>query len=115
MAKATKNSRNITVGHIAYRWRARGQDGQISISIWPAASGSPVISASIGYDQTGRDRGVAGVRDIVVTNRIVRRIIELAVSEHGYVPDGDSPSLRLGSLDGRVMNDDAVVADNIWF
>ena len=121
MARASKGARHITVDEVAYRWRASGSDdGVINVIVWPATGPGPTLTASIGYDETWvantMDGGLRPSRQIVVTNRVVRRMIVFAVSEHGYAATYGHPAVALGRGDGRVDLSDAVRAnDSNWY
>ena len=56
-------------------------------------------------------RGSAGDQ-IIVTGRLVRRIIDYAISDHGYDPNVRSKQLDLKALDDFIRWDDAVRASN---
>jgi hypothetical protein len=45
---------------------------------------------------------------IIVTNRLVRRIIEPAISKHGYDPNVKAKQLDLRALDDVIKWDDAI-------
>lgn len=110
MARSSKGARNITVGDVHYRWRATGNDGWISVTVWPAEFPHPGIHGMLSYDET-KTPSADGVVDpsaqLVVTNRIVRRIIEYAAAERGFDPAQKAKALDLGSLDGKVDLSDA--------
>ncbi len=99
-----------------YRWRATGNDGYISIGIWPANSTGPYICGNLRYDETwiGPENGPwTSARDqIVITSRIIRRIIEHAISQHGYDPNVRGAKLRLRNLDHTIQWEDAVRASD---
>jgi len=110
MARSSKNSRNITVDDVHYRWRATGNDGWISVAIWPTELPHPGIYGMLSYDETKTPEGDGVIRhsaQLVVTNRIVRRIIDHAVSECGFDPGQKVKQLDLGKLDGRIDLRDA--------
>lgn len=100
-----KGSRRIVANDIEYRWRATGSDGWINLSIWPANGVGPIVCGTLEYGETwvrhpDGSRSSAGDQ-IVVTNRIVRRVIEHAMAQHGYDPltAGAGPDLgRLGQI-----------------
>lgn len=112
--RSKKGSRRIVVGDAEYRWRAGGDDGVISIGIWPANDIGPYIQGNLRYRETWIDisGGIwSSARDqIVITNRIVRRIIEHATSDYGYDPQMPGKGVNLGVLDDAVKWDDAVRA-----
>ena len=97
---------------IEYRWRASGNDGYILIGIWPVNNLGPFIQGSFRYHETwianiDGSRSSAGDQ-IVITNRIIRRIIEHAITVHGYDPRVRGKELNLKVLDDVVEWDDAV-------
>jgi hypothetical protein len=97
---------------IEYRWRAKGDDGYISIGICPTNNIGPYIRGNLRYHETWIDKG-DGIRSsagnqIVVTNRIIRRIIEHATATCGYDPQVQGKELNLRVLDDVIKWDDAV-------
>ena len=112
MARASKGARHITVDGVAYRWRASGADHVINVTVWPATEPGAKLTASVRYDETLVPSVVSGgwhcTRQIVVTNRIVRRVIRLAVTEHGYAATAGGSAVQLGQIDGRVGLSDAL-------
>jgi hypothetical protein len=110
MPKSTKAARHISVFGVKYMWRAKGGDGWISVTVWPDGLAGPTMACTFDYEQTVIDvRGCQTLRhQLVVTNRIVRRIIEYAVRERGYSPHTKSTQLNLGRLSGVVDTGDAV-------
>lgn len=86
----SKNSCRITVGGVAYLWRAKGDDGCITLAIRPANNLGGRIRCSFPYCETwipqGEGRWRSAGDQIVITNRIVRRVIEFAVLERSYDP-----------------------------
>src|SRR5262249_26338499 len=111
MAKATKNARNIVVGDVNYRWRATGNDGWISLVVWPEDLPGPPIACSFDYDQTvvpmGNGRS-ALTKQLVITNRIVRRVIEHALVERAYDPHAKGKQLNLRDVHEKIDVSDAV-------
>ncbi len=107
-----KGSRRITVGGVEYRWRATGDDGYISIGIWPANDNGPFIVGNLRYHETWIDNGdgsrSSAGNQIVITNRIIRRIIEHAIAVHGYDPLVRGKVLSLRPLDDIIQWGDAV-------
>lgn len=113
MAKSKKDARNIVVHDVKYRWRATGNDGWISLVIWPDDLPGPPIACSLGYDQTSvpmANGAVALTRQIVITNRIVRRVIDHAIRDHEYDPRTKGKQLDLRHVDRAVDLSDAVRA-----
>jgi hypothetical protein len=109
----TKGSRLISVFGTRYRWRAQGGDESIYVGIWPENGVGGYIGGRFGYHNTWLPGGEgvlkSAARDhIIVTNRLVRRIIEHAISKHGYDPDVKSKQLDLKALDDVIKWDDAI-------
>ena len=106
-----KGSRRIVVNNVEYRWRATGDDGFISIGIWPSNNIGAYIHGNLRYYETWIDEG-NGIRrsagnQIVITSRIIRRVIEHAIAEYGYDPNVKSAELKLGRLDSEIQWEDA--------
>lgn len=114
MARSSKNARHITVDDTDYRWRASGDNGYASITIWPADTIGPPISCTIPYDETWIPRGDGSFSSagdqIVVTNRLIRRVVEFAVAKHGYDPTIKSRELNLHCVDSDIDLTDAIRA-----
>ncbi|NNJ26847.1 hypothetical protein [Alienimonas chondri] len=118
MAERFKGSRRIVVDEVEYRWRANGNDGFISLAIWPASDVGPTIGVGFGYHETidwatdahGMSRGISRGDQLVVTNRLVRRVIELAVSDYGYSASEAGPQLQIRYIEAQVDWSDAVRA-----
>lgn len=114
--RSSKGSHLIAVRGAQYRWRATGNDGYISVSIWPVSNIGPFISGSFGYHQTfvaNRDGSYSSAGDqIVVTSRLVRRIIDYAITAHRYDPNRKGKELRLYALEKLIKWDDAVRASS---
>lgn len=114
MARSKKGARNIVVDGAAYRWRATGNDGWISLVVWPAdpaAHPAGAIAGMVGYQQVMVPEGPDCWRlehQIVITNRIVRRAILHAIAAHSYDPERKSSQLDLGRLDEFIDLADAV-------
>src|SRR5438094_883591 len=106
-----KGSRRIIVNDIEYRWRATGDDGYISIGIWPSNNIGPYICGNLRYYETWLDAGNGALKSagdqIVITNRIIRRIIEYAIAQHGYDPNAKGAELNLKNLDDTIQWEDA--------
>ncbi len=113
MAKASKGARHIVVDEVEYRWRATGNDGWIDLTIWPAHDVGAAIHCMFDYQHTLVDRGNGRTSDehqLVITNRIVRRVIELARAEHAYDPRKKTKELDLKQLDALIDISDAIHA-----
>src|SRR5262249_25436485 len=112
--RSAKGSRRITVQGVEYRWRARGDDGYMSIGIWPTNSLGPFIRGDLRYHATWTENGdgssSSAGHQIIVTNRLIKLIIEHAISTHGYDPHNKSKELNLQVLDDEIKWEDAVRA-----
>ena len=111
--RSTKGSRRIVVQDVEYRWNAKGDDGFISVGIWPANNIGAYIHGGFKYHESWVDNGDGSHSSkgdqIVVTNRIIRRIIEHAVVEHEYDPNVNGKQLNL-NLEAVIHWEDAVRA-----
>jgi hypothetical protein len=103
--RSTKGSRRIVVHHVEYRWRATGNDGFISIGIWPVNNVGPFIYGNLRYHET-----TSTGDQIVITNRLLRQIIQQAITEHRYDPHSQGTQLNLRVLDEVINWGDAVRA-----
>ncbi|WP_029246849.1 hypothetical protein [Schlesneria paludicola] len=110
--RSPKESHKIVVAGVEYRWRATGNDGWISVGIWPSNKLGPIIEGIFRYHETWIDIGGGHCRSsgdqIIVTNRIVRRIIEHAITTCSYNPLVAGKQLHLGPLEDVVKWSDAV-------
>lgn len=111
-----KGSRRIVVNGIEYRWRATGNDGFIGVGIWPLNNIGPYIGGNLRYHETRLGCSDGSFRSagdqIVITNRIIRRIIEFATARHGYDANVKGSELNLKVLDDVVDWDDAIRASD---
>jgi hypothetical protein len=102
------------VGTVEYRWRATGNDGYISIGIWPTNNIGPYIQGNFRYHETWLDNGngshSSSKGQIIVTNRIIERIIEHAMTVHQYDPHARGKELNLKVLDDVINWTDAIRA-----
>jgi hypothetical protein len=103
--RRVKGSRRIVVNGVEYRWRATGNDGYITVGVWPANNVGAFLCGTLRYHETAGDQ-------IVVTNRIVRRVIEHAITQHGYDPAVKGKQLNLMNLEDVIAWDDAVRASD---
>lgn len=112
--RSSKGSHRIVVRKVEYRWRATGNDGFIAIGIWPSNNIGPYIQSSLDYHETWLDNGDGSFSSkgdqIVVTSKIIRRIIEHAIIKHGYDPQVRGKELRLKVVDVAIDWHDAVRA-----
>ena len=111
-----KGSRRIVVDKSEYRWRATGDDGYISIGIWPSNNIGSYIRGNLRYHETWvKEREglwISGKDQIVITSRIIRRIIQYAISHLGYNPEVKGAKINLKVLDDVIQWDDAIRANN---
>lgn|SRR6266850_301070 len=114
--RSSKGSHLITVRGEQYRWRATGNDNYISVSIWPVNNIGAFIGGFFGYHQTMVDNHEGSYSSagdqIVVTSRLVRRIIEHVITHHQYDPNRKGKQLSLRALEGLIKWDDAIRASN---
>lgn len=104
-------ARHITFRNVKFRWRATGTDWGISLTIWPEAGRSITCRFDYHHQKTPRENGVVLLtRQIVITNRIVRRVLIHAVEQHAYAPNGDG-QLQLRDVDDFIDLSDAIRAD----
>ncbi|HEY1190855.1 MAG TPA: hypothetical protein VGE74_24705 [Gemmata sp.] len=112
--RRAKDMRRIVVNDIAYRWVARGDEGYIVITLSPANNAGSRIRGNMKYHETWLDCGNGVWRSagdqIVITNRLVRRIIEYALAHCEYDPNVKGKELNLKVLDDVIRWDDAVRA-----
>jgi hypothetical protein len=112
--RSSKGSHCMAVRDVEYRWRAQGNDGYISIGIWPTNNVGSFLHGSLGYHETwieNRDGSRSSAGDqIVVTNQLIRRIIEHAITQHHYDPNVKGKELNLQVLDEVIEWHDAVRA-----
>ena len=116
MARARKGARSITVDAVDYRWRASSHDDLIAIAIWPDGPFGRTITARLhdggcrGENPSGRNH--RSPRTLVVTNRLIKRLNDLAASVHEYVPTSRGSPTSLGDVAGQIDLTDAIVADD---
>jgi hypothetical protein len=113
MAKAIRDARNIVVEGVAYRWRATGNDGWISLVLWPRDLPGPTIACTFAYDPTPvpvSERVAALTGQVVITNRVVRRVIEHAIRERGYDPNTRGKQVDLRDVGPLIDLSDALRA-----
>jgi hypothetical protein len=107
--RRAKGRHRITVNGVEYRWRATGNDGWISIGIWPTNNTGAFINGTFRYHSRPGEQGDRPVdTQIIITNRITKRIIELAMTKYDYDPGVKASQLNLGPLDEVIKWDDAV-------
>jgi hypothetical protein len=91
VARSNKGARRIVVDEVTFRWRAAEKDGGISLTVWPADLPGPTIVCSWTADDLATPCGPVAA---IITNRIVRRVIELAVASR-YDAHHEGPTLTL--------------------
>lgn len=118
--KAKKNSRNIVVNGVKYRWRATGNDGYICFTIWPDALPGPAITGNLNYHESLEPKQLTATghyyythnNQIVITNRLIRRIIVTCQSKHAYDPTKTGKEISLRNADAFIDLSDAVQASD---
>jgi len=114
MARPNKQTRHITVNDVAYSWRASGNDGYISLTIWPNTSDGPAIATNFSYHENLVRRADScssfPTRQIVITNRIVRRVILLAISQFEYNSSIKGQLVHIPRVDQLIDIGDAIRA-----
>ncbi|SDH40455.1 hypothetical protein [Desulfosporosinus hippei] len=109
MATNKKGSRKIIVCDTEYRWRATGNDGWISVAIWPANKDDVRLTGTFFYhDEYENDhkRSFKKVKgQIIITNKIIRRIIESVGVE---IIQNTKGQINLGSVEKIVDIKDAL-------
>lgn len=114
MARSKKQNRHITVNDVAYSWRAKGNDGFIGLTVWPFELEGPVICATFGYhersvlDDGGVNRAEEG--HMIITNRLVRRVILHAIERFAYNPARKGKLVQIQHVDREINIDDAIRA-----
>ncbi len=82
MAVSKKGSRKIVINDMEFRWKATGNDGWITVVIWPVDRDTIKITGQFGYhdehinvlDERGAYVKTKG--QIIITNRVIRQVIE---------------------------------------
>ena len=96
MAVSKKGSRKIVVDNSEFRWRATGNDGWISLVVWPVENENSRLVGSVEYHSTLRNNGdgsYTSLDQVVITNKVVREIIlhygvEKIISNTGQIDMG---------------------------
>lgn len=99
MAVSKKNSRNISVGGHDFKWRATGNDGWISVVVWPVENDDSRAVATVGYHQDWEkvnDSHYTLTGQLIVTNRIVRELI-LYVGVENFL--GNKGQINVGAIE----------------
>jgi hypothetical protein len=112
--RSSKGSHRIVVQNVEYRWRATGNDGYICIGIWPTNNVGPFIYGSLKYHETWVNNGDGSLSSRggqnVITNRLIRRIIDHAIEQYHYDPQAKGKELRLKTIDNVITWNDAIRA-----
>ncbi len=115
MARSRKGSRGIKVDGVAYRWRATGSDMTVELAIWPDSGSGRSVHTRFSYGETvspkGPGRWVSNGDQIVITTRIVERVIRYAISKHGYATTLDGPALELPFIEFEIDMDGVIRAN----
>lgn len=116
MARNAKNSSQIVVRDVEYRWRASGNAGYIPVAIWPANNIGPTVTCSFRYHETmvpHREHCRISIGDqLIVTNRLVRRVIEYALDVARYDPHEQGKQLDIRWIEDKIEWTDAVRASD---
>lgn len=113
MARSNKGSNRIVVLDVVYRWRARRSEdyGWIELLVWPAELSGSMIHGRFPVGETfvpsGPDRLQSLGDHIVLTNRIVERVIRWATSNSGYDPTVRAKDLMLRHIHMDIDYSDA--------
>ena len=112
MAHSTKGTHRIEVRGTIYRWRAIGEDYSISVVIWPSHNDTHEIRCGFGYHEcrTDADGVVESVPQLIVTNRLVRRVLEYALDQLKYDPDTTADDIAIIDVEDQIDWSDAVRA-----
>ena len=81
MAISKKGSRKIVVNCIEFRWKVTGNDGWITVVIWPVERDTVKITGKFGYHDEYinvlDERGTyVKTKGLIITNRVIRQVIE---------------------------------------
>ena len=96
MGVSKKGCRNISVEGHDFRWRATGNDGWISIVVWPVSNDDSRAVASIEYHHDMKKVGeghYSSQSQLVVTNRVIREVVlhvgvNVLLNNHGQINVG---------------------------
>jgi hypothetical protein len=103
--RSSKNSRPIVVESHEYRWRVTVSGGAVSVRVWPTNNVGGYICGKLFFGEASLDHPI-------LTNRIIRRVICHAISEHGYDPNRKLAKLDLQRLNDVIQWDDALRGPN---
>lgn len=102
MAISKKGSRKIIVDNVEFRWNVTGNDGWITVVIWPERGENQKLVGTFGYHSEYLDevdeRGIYIISkgQIIITNRVIRKIINYVSVEKILQLKGQ---LNLGNLE----------------
>jgi len=82
-------------------------DGSLSVRVWPTNNVGGLIYGNLSFDKTLLDAPI-------ITNRIIRRVICHAISEHGYDPNRKLAKLDLHTFGDAIQWDDALRGPNFF-
>ena len=76
-----KGSRNITVENIKFKWKVTGNDGFVTVVIWPVNEKNIKLIGTFAYHDEyeknfDKDVYIKTRGQIIITNRVIRTIIE---------------------------------------
>jgi len=112
MARSKKQARHIVVKGVPFLWRATGNDEFIDLAIWPEALEGRSIHTTFRYHETWLPRGDGSYRNagdqIVVTNRLVRRVIERAIEKLAYDPTSKGTPIEVRDIEKQIEMHDAI-------
>ncbi len=116
MAKSSKGSSRIVVNDVEYRWRATGNDGWISVTIWPSNGVGATIACPFRYHETYEEVGSGHFSSrgdqIIITNRLVQRVILHSIEAESYDPSVPRPQLTIRNIEQKIDCSDAVRASD---
>ncbi len=96
MAVSKKGSRKIVVENHEFRWRATGNDGWVTVVIWPIENDDSRVVGTTEYHHDwveGDDGSYSSKSQAIVTNRIIREVIlhvgiKIILNGHGQIDIG---------------------------
>jgi len=98
MAKANRRSRHIVVNDVEYRWRTKFSDDGLSLSVWPAYRRGTMVVCRFGLAALATKQPNGNVhysQFLVVTPRIVQRVIAHALQHSAYEPHGSKGTVAV--------------------
>ncbi|MCC9603761.1 hypothetical protein LOC67_24690 [Stieleria sp. JC731] len=101
MARTTKGTHRIVVGDVEHRWIVRGSYGRLNTLVWPANNIGPSIGCEFGFHEKD-------ATPLIVTNRLVRRVIDYAVRCHDYDPTERGKDLSIRDIEDYIEWQDAI-------